>query len=102
MVQGSTVYGPKDGIHLKVIDKLLDPGLRRDDGVRINKRFLKGNGAYLSQENRHSGRNEVETRNPVCSNSAHSGFPLPDQVRHRLRGNDVVTGYFGLSKCHFP
>jgi len=34
----------------------------------------KGNGAYLSQENRHSGRNEVETRNPDCSNSAPSGF----------------------------
>ncbi len=40
-MQGSTVYEPKDGIHLKVINKLLDPGLRRDDGVRINQRFLK-------------------------------------------------------------
>ncbi len=40
-MQGRTVYEPKDGIHLKVINKLLDPGLRRDDGVRINQIFPK-------------------------------------------------------------
>ncbi len=37
VVQGRTVYEPKDGSHLKVINKLLDPGLRRDDGLRINQ-----------------------------------------------------------------
>ena len=35
MLLGSTVYEPKDEIHLKLIDKLLDPGLRRYDGVLV-------------------------------------------------------------------
>ena len=37
VVQECTVYGPKDGIHPKLIDKLLDPGLRRDDAVIVGQ-----------------------------------------------------------------
>jgi hypothetical protein len=33
------------------------------------------NGTDLSQKNRHSGRDEVETRNPDSLNAAYSGFP---------------------------
>ena len=36
------------------------------------------NGTYLNKNHRHSGQNEVQTRNPNAMNSAHSGF-LPPQ-----------------------